>query len=418
MYIIANLSLLSFIALTAATDINIYSLQVFAIPIVPQYFNWTSDNGRNEYRYEANLLDSPDLPSWIHYTYSKRTYRGYLYGVAPKDQKNFKLQITALNNKTYETREKILEVTVSDNDSISKFQIQLKVNNWNVEDMFDHNRTDTLFEVLRKNVWKNATDLQLTFLAPAIELGARYPLKPGGDVGTVLRLGSSIPFSIDLQNLEKELEPTMKKFTTCDFKKVSFDRFFFGFEFDWCYFRLIEVSYGLEEESGRRDMNASIIGLPPASSTLSSEFEHSEWRWTRPYKSRMPIRSYRREIFTSVFVPALLLMLLVGLLSATLCLHHDQLITGNNKRSSALLKENNGTNGVQMIQYATTSTNRGTFRSLSGPQSCCSPTLSDSQSINRSPRTTKDNINIYVRPNPPPYITPNNFGGTGIRADF
>ncbi|KAL7306087.1 hypothetical protein TKK_0001541 [Trichogramma kaykai] len=166
-----------------ATDVNINSLQVFAIPIVPQYFNWTSDERRNEYRYEASLLDSPDLPSWIHYIYSERTHRGYLYGVAPKDQKNFKLEIIALNKKTYETREKTLEVIVSESDVVSKYQIQLKVNSWNVEEMFDLNRTEMLFDIFRQNIWKNATDLQLTFLAPAVELGARYPLKPGEGVG-------------------------------------------------------------------------------------------------------------------------------------------------------------------------------------------------------------------------------------------
>ncbi|XP_008206068.1 alpha-sarcoglycan [Nasonia vitripennis] len=409
---IAALSVLCLAAVGTANDIPINSLQLFAISVVPKYFNWTSDEGRNDYDYEASLVNSPDLPPWIHYTYSKRTHRGYLYGVAPKDQKNFTLEIVALNKKTYETRTKVLEVVVSENESISKYQVQLKVN-WNVEDMFDHNRTETLDEIFRKQIWKNATDLQLTFLAPAVELGARYPLKPGEEVGSILRLGSSTPFSNDLQGLEKELEPVMKKYTTCPFKQASFDRFFPGFQFDWCYFRLIEESYGLQQESARRDMSASIIsGAGPVP-------ERSEWRWSQPRKAALPTRSYRKEIFTSVFVPALLLLLLVGFLSAALCLHHAEDLISSGKRGTPLLMDNGGTNGVQMIQYAATSSSRGTLRSLSQTQPSCSPTLSDSQSINRSPKVAKDHSsNSYVRPNPPPYISPNNFGGTGMRADF
>uniref|UniRef100_A0ABD2X162 Epsilon-sarcoglycan n=1 Tax=Trichogramma kaykai TaxID=54128 RepID=A0ABD2X162_9HYME len=384
-----------------ATDVNINSLQVFAIPIVPQYFNWTSDERRNEYRYEASLLDSPDLPSWIHYIYSERTHRGYLYGVAPKDQKNFKLEIIALNKKTYETREKTLEVIVSESDVVSKYQIQLKVNSWNVEEMFDLNRTEMLFDIFRQNIWKNATDLQLTFLAPAVELGARYPLKPGEGVGTVLRIGSSTQFSSDLQNLEKELEPIIRKFSSCNFKKID------------------DLSERRDEDSEGRDddTSASTIGSAPASKDQQQQpSAASEWRWLVDKKSALPQRNYRREIFTSVFVPALMLLLLVGFLSAILCLQHDDLITSNGKRGSPLLLDNgNRGNGVQMIQYATMGSNRaGTLRSLPNNQVSCSPTTSDSRLISRSPR---DHSNNYVRPKPPPYISSNSFG-MSPRADI
>ncbi|XP_014216278.1 epsilon-sarcoglycan [Copidosoma floridanum] len=404
---IAGLSCALLLCLAGATEVNIYSLQVFAIPIVPQYFNWSSNVGRNEYRYEASLLGSPDLPSWIHYTYSKRTHRGYLYGVAPKDQKSFKLEIIALNKKTYETRDKILEVIVLENDSVAKYQIQLKVNNLNVEDMFDRNRTEDLFDIFRKNIWRNATDLQLTFLAPAVELGARYPLKPGEQVGTVLRLGSSTPFSPDLLKIEKEIEPSTKKFTTCDFKQVTFDRFFHQrFEFDWCYFKMIEDSQ--QQESARRDLSSSVIGPPSP----------SEWRWAQPRRADLPKRTYRREVFASVLAPALLMILLLGGLGATLCLRDEHLlISSSGKRGSRLLTDHGSTNGVQMIQYATPNSARGTLRSLSVAQPSSSPTLSDSQSINRSPRIGQDHSNLYLRPNPPPYVSLNNFG-TGVRSDF
>lgn len=60
----------------------------------------------DQFSYQPSLLNAPDLPSWIHYTYSKKDHHGFLYGVAPKDQKYFQvkhnyctisLQLTMLN---------------------------------------------------------------------------------------------------------------------------------------------------------------------------------------------------------------------------------------------------------------------------------------------------------------------------------
>lgn len=45
----------------------------------------------DQFSYQPSLLNAPDLPSWIHYTYSKKDHHGFLYGVAPKDQKYFQV---------------------------------------------------------------------------------------------------------------------------------------------------------------------------------------------------------------------------------------------------------------------------------------------------------------------------------------
>lgn len=66
---------------------------------------------------------------------------------------------------------------------------------------------------------------------------------------TVLRLGSSTPFSADLQNVQKEIEPSIKKFASCSFKKVSFYRLFRDYEFDWCYFKLVRIKSSLSLHS-------------------------------------------------------------------------------------------------------------------------------------------------------------------------
>lgn len=49
---------------------------------------------KNTFSYQASLMNAPDLPPWIHYTYSNHHHKGFLYGVAPKDQGDFKVYMT------------------------------------------------------------------------------------------------------------------------------------------------------------------------------------------------------------------------------------------------------------------------------------------------------------------------------------
>lgn len=199
----------------------------------------------DQFSYQPSLLNAPDLPSWIHYTYSKRDHHGFLYGVAPKDRKyfqvnhafrsykqtaelsersltrtndGFQLEIVGLNKHTYETRYKVLDMNVLEKENLTKYEVHLKIDNLNVEDMFDRNRTEELLDIFRsvdktegkssldrifdtspyvrlsfplffllfprrKRLWKDATDLYVTFLASAVDLGARLPLKPSEGEG-------------------------------------------------------------------------------------------------------------------------------------------------------------------------------------------------------------------------------------------
>ncbi|XP_043485148.1 alpha-sarcoglycan isoform X5 [Leptopilina heterotoma] len=397
---------------------NILTSQVFVIPISPDIFGWNMEGFyTRRFSYQSSLLNAPDLPSWIHYVYSERARQGYLYGVPPRSQQDFKLEIIGLDKKTYETKNKILDLKILENENLTKYEIQLKIDNLNVEDMLDSKRVDELLDVFRKKLWKEAADLQLTFLVSAVELGARLPLQPGEGEGVVLRLGSSTAFSNDLQLLENEVKPLRKK-SSCprDYKRTSVETHFRSADFilDWCSFRLIDESHDLHQESARRGPSMNVIGRPP-----SNLVENSEWRWTQPTKSGVPTRNYFREIVTTIFIPGIILIILLGVLSTALCLHHDKLIDpesdkyfhelfnlfldqkeiAREKKEPSPVEEH-GTNGVQMVQYATSS--KGTLRSLS-----TQPT-SPSNSLSRSPKTTVERTNPYIRPNPPPYMGPNN----------
>lgn len=192
---------------------------------------------------------------------------GYLYGVPPNNHHtDVMLEIVALNRKNYETRRITLPIHITEKLNPAKYEVQLKIDNLNVEDMFQIDRMDRLMEVFRKKLWKDSQeDLYVTFLASAIQLGARLPLNPKEGEGynalkfiktskvyyallifrVVLRLGSKAPLSIELNELQDEVRP-LWKVPTCprDFKRTKVERYFreAGFALDWCAFRLVRFS--------------------------------------------------------------------------------------------------------------------------------------------------------------------------------
>jgi hypothetical protein len=66
-------------------------------------------------------------------------------------------------------------------------EVQMKIDNLNVEDMFDSYRLNRLLDVFRCELWhESESDLYVTFLASAVHLGARHPLRPNEGEGLVL----------------------------------------------------------------------------------------------------------------------------------------------------------------------------------------------------------------------------------------
>lgn len=139
--------------------------------------------------YQPSLINSPDLPSWINYIYSERHHMGFLYGVPPNSHEDVLLEIVALNRKNYETRRITMPIHITEKLNPAKYEVQLKIDNLNVDDMFDVERMDRLMDVFRKRLWKDSQDdLYVTFLASAIQLGARLPLNPNEGEGYIYRL--------------------------------------------------------------------------------------------------------------------------------------------------------------------------------------------------------------------------------------
>ncbi|KAG8041674.1 hypothetical protein G9C98_000672 [Cotesia typhae] len=410
--------MLIFLLIGICTAEKIVTSKVFVIPIGPETFNWTSDGNKNTFLYQASLMNAPDLPPWIHYTYSNHHHKGFLYGVAPKDQGDFKLEIVGLNKKKYETSYKVIDINVEEKKNLTTYEVYLKIDNLNIEQTFDNYRMENLLNVFRTELWTKAKDLHITYLASAVEEGARLPLNPIEPEGVVLKLGSTVQFSHDLNLFEEELRP-LKIRSPCpkDFKRSSRERIFrdAGFVLDWCSFKLISENHSLLQESARREPSMNVIGR----SSLEIP-EHVEWLWARPKKSLIPTRSYLKEILLTVFTSLSLLLVLFSLLSTAFCFHHIKLKDpvskkyfyelfniyqlDHNQRNRPTKKlppvENVEKNGVQMVHYATTQ--KGTLRSLTGLSANSDDLLLQSSRINI------ERCNPYIRPNPPPYNGPNN----------
>lgn len=54
-----------------------------------------------------------------------------------------------LNKHTYETGYKVLDMNVLERENLTKYEVHLKIDNLNVEDMFDRNRTEKLLDIFR-----------------------------------------------------------------------------------------------------------------------------------------------------------------------------------------------------------------------------------------------------------------------------
>ncbi|XP_018570617.1 epsilon-sarcoglycan isoform X2 [Anoplophora glabripennis] len=382
-----KLIIIALFDLIAARNIHVLMTEVFEIVVDPSMFNWTHEGIKDQYVYQASLLNAPDLPSWMNFVYSKKNHTGILYGVPPNmPNTKIPLEIIALNKKNYETRIETLNVIILNKRKPARYEVNIKIDNLNVEDMFNVNRTDALKGIFREKLWKGSGgDLYITFLSSAVELGARKPLVPGKEEGVVVRLGSYEEFSPELLKLQEEVRP-LWKLGSCNFKRTSVQIIFRdnGFNLDWCFFRLM---YN----------NNSDLNQPGANEKLSSLEENNllHDHWKPVSKSDLPKRSYSQELLVSILVPLLIMLVLASTLSFILCLHHDDLKSPDDVPSEE-------TNQFTTIQRATES-----IRSFSKNRdlSMSPDPMLLSRSQTNSPTSTISR-GVHCRPSPPPYVRP------------
>ena len=114
----------------------------------------------------------------------------------------------ATNRDTFETGYLILNINSHKAKESPNHHVRLKIDNLNIEDVFDKRRSDRLLDLFRSRFWLEAAeDLHLTLADSALNLGGRRPLKPSIKDGVIIQLGSSHNLSQSLLDLDRETEP-------------------------------------------------------------------------------------------------------------------------------------------------------------------------------------------------------------------
>jgi len=271
---------------------------VFTFFLAPHYFNWTDQSSgldKDLVRYRATLLDRPSLPGWLKYRHSPRHKAGLLYGVPPTTGLTV-IQIVATNRHTFQTGQLLLNIHVETEPSLPRSEVQLKIDNLNIEDIFDKHRIQRLMGIFKQRFWLEAfEDIHLTFADSAIDLGGRRPLKPSHKDGVVITVGSKTNFSEPLLALDSETQP-LRKHKTCSYKRISVERYFrqAGFAIDWCSFRLISASSSLGN-----NQTGKLI------KTFSEGSIKADWHF--PERGDMKRESKLAEILTAMVIPLVIL---------------------------------------------------------------------------------------------------------------
>ncbi|CAH0597811.1 unnamed protein product [Chrysodeixis includens] len=404
--------------------------EMFAIPISPNLFNWTYQvfgtprythstttlfalEFDQQYRFHASLQGKPELPSWLRYIYSGRHHSGFIFGTPPRGSHGpITIEIIGLNRQDYETRRVLLTLAVDQKEKMARHEVELKIDNLNVEDLLDEHKMTRLKDILRTKLWTESNgDLYATFLASAIDLGARLPLKPSDGEGLVVRLGSTMPFSIELKRLREEVRP-LSRLPSCprEYKRTTVERLFrdAGLTLDWCSFELYNTIY-----KERSTLHLEYLTEVPNTSKSAKSFKALDTReaWTAPNKESLPSRSYGKLLTAAVLVPMTLMLLCVTALTAAVCALHATVrdpesdyfldnifhicIDYRNRRAHK--------SKVELCRYGTGNTEQ---TQVADNTSTKSLGVSPNNSLARpySPKSSTNLASSYNRPQPPPYM--------------
>ncbi|XP_075986812.1 sarcoglycan alpha [Anticarsia gemmatalis] len=382
------LCLLLAVGSTVAHTHNAVETEMFAIPISPNLFNWTYQEFDQQYRFHASLIGKPELPSWLRYIYSGRHHSGFIFGTPPRGSAGeTTLEVIGLNRQDYETRRVLLMLDIRPKEKMARHEVELKIDNLNVEDLLDEHKMTRLKDILRTKLWtESSQDLYATFLASAIDLGARLPLKPSDGEGLVVRLGSSVPFSTELKRLREEVRP-LSRLPSCprEYKRTTVERLFrdAGLTLDWCSFELYNTVY-----KERSTVHLEYLTEVPNTSKTAKSFKALDTRdsWSAPDRSSLPVRSYARLLTAALLGPlTLLLLALTGLTTVVCALHATvtrskvEMCVYGCQTEPAQVADNNSN------KSAGPSPNNSLFRPY-------------------SPKSSTNIASNYNRPQPPPYM--------------
>ncbi|OXA59290.1 Epsilon-sarcoglycan [Folsomia candida] len=286
------------------------SSELCILPITAGLLKWDRQPGFvNQVAYIPKLVNSPDLPSWLRYTYDGYNSIGYIYGVPPVHLSSVNLDIIGWNRGDfYDVRKLIISLEIVPKESM-KYVAEFKVDNLNIKDMANPRRMGELVDILSDQLsWgNNGAKVVPIFMASAVALGEnRVPVKPNEAEGVVVHFASDLDFSPELKKLQVEVQ-SLWKLRPCprDLKRTSVERYFrkHNILVDWCTFRLTTLTdSSVEDVDGQVKKEAGgtshlYRAADDESVNLPSEPEIFTFR------SEIPNRTYGFEILLSTIIP-------------------------------------------------------------------------------------------------------------------
>lgn len=408
-----------FNGISAQNVYNAVETEMFAIPISPNIFNWTYQEFDQQYRFHAALVGKPDLPYWMRYIYSNRHHSGFVFGTPPRGTKSpITIEVIGLNRQDYETRRLVLTLQVKPRAVMAKYEIELKIDNLNVEDLLDNHRMIRLKDIFRSKLWPESKgDLYATFLASAIDLGARLPLKPNDGEGLVIRLGSTAPFSNEVKDLREEVRP-LSRLTNCprEYKRTSVERMFrdAGLTLDWCSFELYNTIHNertTELVEYLSKTNKQINKSDNMKGNLEIRRSGSKDQvWNPPSLRNLPMRDYCREKIAATLIPFSLMLLGISILTTIMCVRFVGMPDPESQRFfdnvfELFIDRRNSSHSanVELCRYGTGNTEQTQDDNISS-KSLVGNSPNNSLVRPYSPKSTTNLAGNYNRPQPPPYM--------------
>ncbi|GAB6019327.1 hypothetical protein CHUAL_000921 [Chamberlinius hualienensis] len=318
-------------------------------------------------KYRPSLLSMPDLPSWIKFIHSDDNHDGYLYGI-PSRMGSSVVEVVATNLETYMISRKLIRLQVNPRSTMARYEVQMKFSNYNVDEIFVEDRLERLMEIFAKRLWK--TQVYITLVDSAVQLGGRRPPNPKEKDGVIVRIGSTIDFTMELKNLNREVL-TIRNREPCakDFKNTLAERFFREENFisDWCGFKLIYDNQLTD--------NAQVLSYSPIL-LQSDEFQ--------PPDRVIPINPQRLvDFLMCLILPTVLALILAAVLS--------WIMFG---RREGVEKRNKQTPNIQMVQYASIHRASANLRGMNNTRANNGPTplvTTPNSTLQRSPANSNPN---------------------------
>jgi len=136
----------------------------------------------NQIEYTAHISNSPDLPSWLKYSYEGYNSVGYLFGVPPPHLISINLDVIGRNkNEGYDVRKLVIQLEILRTNPLD-YILEMKIDNMNVKDLCIPRRMNDILSVLSDQLgWtkKDGTKVVPVFMASAVAVGQnRVPVKP------------------------------------------------------------------------------------------------------------------------------------------------------------------------------------------------------------------------------------------------